>query len=161
MRNPAFCIGKNIGAVGADQLCGNHTADQRLSFHYVGSTILLLTKSKILSLKPSNVAVRSGLCPTWLETWKTGFLMMWLTCNMKALSVSDTQNIGVIIFTLKKLTFMLRKNEPRYEKTGLLHMRKQRRRSAVRCYRTADQRLCFRYIDTTIPPLSKSEISSL
>ena len=27
--------------------------------------------------------------------------------------------------------------------------------------READQRLCFRYTDTTIPPLSKSEISSL
>ena len=27
--------------------------------------------------------------------------------------------------------------------------------------RKADQRLCFRYIDTTIPLLSKSEISSL
>ena len=27
--------------------------------------------------------------------------------------------------------------------------------------READQRLCFRYIDSTIPPLSKSEISSL
>ena len=26
--------------------------------------------------------------------------------------------------------------------------------------READQRLCFRYIDSTIPPLSKSEISS-
>ena len=28
-------------------------------------------------------------------------------------------------------------------------------------YREADQRLCFRYIDSTIPLLSKSEISSL
>ena len=27
--------------------------------------------------------------------------------------------------------------------------------------READQRLCFRYIDRTIPQLSKSEISSL
>ena len=44
--------------------------------------------------------------------------------------------------------------EPRHEETGFLHMRKQRRRSA-------NQRLCFRYIDSTIPLLSKSEISSL
>ena len=28
-------------------------------------------------------------------------------------------------------------------------------------YRTADQRLCFRYTDSTIPLLPKSEISSL
>ena len=43
--------------------------------------------------------------------------------------------------------------EPRREKTGFLHMRKQRRR--------ADQRLCFRYIDSTIPLLLIYEISSL
>ena len=42
---------------------------------------------------------------------------------------------------------------PRREKTGFLHMRKHRRRSA-------DQRLCFRYTDSTIPLLPKSEISS-
>ena len=45
-------------------------------------------------------------------------------------------------------------NEPRHEKTNILHMRKQRRREA-------DQRLCFRYIESTIPLLSKSKISSL
>ena len=50
--------------------------------------------------------------------------------------------------------------EPRREKTGFLHMRKQRRRSASR-YREADQRLCFRYTDSTIPPLPKYKISSL
>ena len=31
----------------------------------------------------------------------------------------------------------------------------------LRCYCAADQRLCFRYMDSTIPLLSKSEISSL
>ena len=44
--------------------------------------------------------------------------------------------------------------EPRYEKTGFLLMQKQRRRSAY-------QRLCFRYTDSTIPLLPKSEISSI
>ena len=53
-------------------------------------------------------------------------------------------------------------SEPRGEKTGFLHMRKQRRRSAsLRGNREADQRLCFRYSDITIPLLPKSEISSL
>ena len=47
----------------------------------------------------------------------------------------------------------------RHERTNILHMRKQRRGSASR--READQRLCFHYIDSTIPLLSKSEISSL
>ena len=31
----------------------------------------------------------------------------------------------------------------------------------LRGNREADQRLCFRYIDSTIPPLSKSKISRL
>ena len=47
-------------------------------------------------------------------------------------------------------------NEPRYEKTGFLHMRKQRRSN-----READQRLCFRYTDSTIHLLPKYEISSI
>ena len=38
-------------------------------------------------------------------------------------------------------------NEPRREKIGFLHMRKQRSRSL---------RLCFRYMDSTIPLLPKS-----
>ena len=50
--------------------------------------------------------------------------------------------------------------EPLCEKTGFLHMRKQRRRLASR-NREADQRLCFRYTDSTIPLLPKSKISSL
>ena len=40
--------------------------------------------------------------------------------------------------------------QPRHEKTNILHMRKQRRRSVSR-NREADQRLCFRYTDSTIP----------
>ena len=41
--------------------------------------------------------------------------------------------------------------EPRDEKTGFLHI----------CNLEADQRLCFRYIDSTIPLLPKYDISSL
>ena len=47
------------------------------------------------------------------------------------------------------------------EKTRFLPMRKQRRRSDQLCsYCTADQRLCFRYTDSTISLLLKSEVSS-
>ena len=42
------------------------------------------------------------------------------------------------------------RNEPPHEKTNNLHMRKQRRRS-VSGNREADQRLCFHYMDSTIP----------
>ena len=62
-----------------------------------------------------------------------------------------------IMFGHVVLLFLTLSYEPRHEKTCFLQMRKQRRRSAC----AADQRLCFRYIDSTIPLLSKSKISSL
>ena len=71
MRKPAFCICENKDA---DQLHGNREADQRLCFRYTDSTIPLLPKSEISSLYPSSVAVQPGLCGTWSETPKTGFL---------------------------------------------------------------------------------------
>ena len=52
-------------------------------------------------------------------------------------------------------------NEPRHEKNGFLHMRKNKDADQRRSNREADQRLCFRYKDSTIPLLSKSEIYSL
>ena len=68
-------------------------------------------------------------------------------------------NIGAVVIYLKykvKIGYCVAKqtNEPHHEKSNILHMRKQRRRSA-------NQRLCFRYIDNTIPLLPKYEISSL
>ena len=46
MGKPTICIGENKGA---DQLCNNCTADQRLCFRCMDSTILLLLKSEISS----------------------------------------------------------------------------------------------------------------
>ena len=50
--------------------------------------------------------------------------------------------------------------EPRREKNIFLHMPKQNA-DQLRGNHEADQRLCFRYIDSTIPLLPESEISSL
>ena len=75
VRKPDFCICENQDA---DQLRGNREADQRLCFRYKDSTIPLLPKSEISSLQPSYVVVQSGLCRTWSETPKTGFLIMRL-----------------------------------------------------------------------------------
>ena len=65
MRKPAFCICENKDA---DQLRGN------LCFRYTDSTIPLLSKSEISSLKASSVPAQPGLFQTWSETPKTGFL---------------------------------------------------------------------------------------
>ena len=79
MRKPDFCI------------CENKDADQLLCFRYTDSIIPLLPKSaKLISVfvfatrivnslyflnpKPSSVIVQPGLCRTWSETPKTGFL---------------------------------------------------------------------------------------
>ena len=58
----------------AYQLHSNCAADQRLCFRYTDSTIPLLSKPEISSLNASSVAVQPGLCQTWSETPKTGFL---------------------------------------------------------------------------------------
>ena len=63
MRKPTICIGENKAA---DQLCSTCTADQRLCFRYMDSTILLL-KSEISSIQPASVTVQAGLCQTWSE----------------------------------------------------------------------------------------------
>ena len=65
MRKPGFCISENKDA---DQLRGN------LCFRYIDSAFPLLPKYQISSLQSSSVAVQPGLCGTWSETRKTGFL---------------------------------------------------------------------------------------
>ena len=52
--------------------------------------------------------------------------------------------------------------EPPRGKTNNLHRRKQRRTSVISfaVNHEADQRLCFRYSNSTIPLLLKSEMSS-
>ena len=65
MRKPALFICENKDA---DQLRGNHEADQRLCLRYKNSTIPLLSKSEISRLYPSSVAVQPGLCLTRSET---------------------------------------------------------------------------------------------
>ena len=78
MRKPEFSICENKDA---DQLRGNREADQRLCFRHIDSTIPLLSKSKMLGLQLSCVALQPGLCETWSETPKTGFLRTRLTCS--------------------------------------------------------------------------------
>ena len=78
VRKPAFYICENKDA---DQLRGNHEADQRLCFRYSDSMIPVLSKSKISRLYPSSVTAQPGLYRTWSETPKTGFLTTRLVSN--------------------------------------------------------------------------------
>ena len=71
MRKPAFCMCENKDT---DQFRCNREADQRLCFRYTDSTISLLPNYEISSLQSSSVVVQPGLCWTWSETPKTGFL---------------------------------------------------------------------------------------
>ena len=66
-----FCLCENKGA---DKLRSNCEADQRLCFRYTDSTLSLLIKSEISSFYAASGTVHVGLCQTWLETPKTGFL---------------------------------------------------------------------------------------
>ena len=65
MGKPTICICENKGA---DQLCGNREADQRLCFRYTDSTLPLLLKSEISRSYLYSAAVQDGLCRTWSET---------------------------------------------------------------------------------------------
>ena len=75
MRKPTICICENKGA---DQLCSNCTADQRLCFRYMDSTVTFLLRSEISSFYAASVTVQAGLCQTWSQTQIAGFLMQWL-----------------------------------------------------------------------------------
>ena len=75
MRKAVFAYAKTKGV---EQLRGNCTADQHLRFRYIGSSMPLQSNSEISILYTSSVAVQSGLCWTWSETLKTGFLSMRL-----------------------------------------------------------------------------------
>ena len=87
MRKPVFCICDNKDS---DQLRGKREADQRLCFRYIDSTIPLLPKSEILSFKTSSVVVQPGLCGTWSETPKTGFLATRLNyIKVRGLNYTD------------------------------------------------------------------------
>ena len=72
-------------------------ADQCLCFHYTDSTISLYPKSEIASPLPSPVALQLDLCPTWLETRKTCFLAMHLSCieniNLNASVEKSSENV--------------------------------------------------------------------
>ena len=67
---------------------------------------------------------------------------------------------AVITLKFRQRDLFMEKYEPRREKPGFC-ICENKDADQLRGNREADQRLCFRYIDSTIPLLSKSEISNL
>ena len=92
MRKPASCICENKDT---DQLRGNREAGQSVCFRYVDSTIPLLSKYEISSLKPSCVVVDPGLCRTWSETPKTGFLTTRLVLSLLVIRFLTLNLFGI------------------------------------------------------------------
>ena len=81
LRKPDFC------------LCENKGADQHLCFRYMDSTVPLLCKSIISSLQSSSVLVQPGLCRSWSETPKSGFLTTWLI-SFRAMAIMKARLKG-------------------------------------------------------------------
>ena len=131
MRKPAFCLGENKDA---DHLCSNCAADQRLCFRYIDTTIPLLSKFEISSFKPASVTVQPGLCRTWSETPKTGFLTTRLKSNQALpcrIKESNSNQFGYTLGTHWLHMLHVSLCEWHHEKTCCLHMQKQRLRSAA------------------------------
>ena len=72
MRKTEFDLCENKGA---NQLCSNCKADQRLCFRFKDGILSIFLKSKILSFLLSSVNAQTVLSKTWSSTPKIGF---WL-----------------------------------------------------------------------------------
>ena len=96
-----FAYGKKEGT---DQLSSNCTADQRFCFRCIDSTAPLISKSEISSLQLSSVVLQQGLCQTWSETTKTGFVVTRLILTLRtAALVTETERLMKnIVFTKSK-----------------------------------------------------------
>ena len=86
MRKRTICKGENKDA---DQLRGNREADQRLCLRYAGSTIPILLKFEISSIKQSSVPLQPGL---------------WLTCSETTLLVFPRGGSFIIPYFTMNLT---------------------------------------------------------
>ena len=76
-REPVFAICEQQRCRSA---CASAKSDQRLCFRCLDSVIPLVSISEISSLSLASLAAQAGLCLTWSQTPKTGFLgtrLLW------------------------------------------------------------------------------------
>ena len=107
---------------------------------YISGTCFPDVQSTINSQECHSNAQRSTPAEMFLENQA---ILLYISYEVNILIISECQAL----------------NEPHHQKTNILHMRTQRRRSASQL-READQPLCFRYTDSTIPLLPISKIPS-
>ena len=145
MRKPTFRICKNKGT---DQLRGDRKADQRLCFRCLNSTIPLLPKAENSSLLPSFCS-----CRAWFVSGLLG--------NPKRCFSRDTAHfvMHTLFKTFEIVRYSVASKMSRVMRKPKLCICENRDADQLRGSREADQRLCFRYLDSTIPP--KSKISRL
>ena len=66
---------------GADRPAHPRSLISAFVVHCLSSIIPLVSISEILSHYLASMAAQAGSCLTWSQIPKTGFLMMWYTCN--------------------------------------------------------------------------------
>ena len=123
---------------GTDKQCDNRAVDQHFCFRYKDSTISLLLNPKFQAsshflLLYSPVCVRPSCKPEDRFSYDPAH-------------ISSTLRPVKMSRVMRKPDFCICENKDADQLRG---------------NREADQRLCFRYTDSTIPLLSESEISSL
>ena len=77
MRKPEFCMECENCCLTAQRI------SNFVCFRFIDNTVLLLSKSEVSSLLTVSVAVQTGLCRTWTETLKTGFLERRINHNRR------------------------------------------------------------------------------
>ena len=97
-----------------------------------------------------------------LQTYRAPIGAVFVPCLRIQLPGSCNRMYGADDSYIKLSSSCMRRYgayEPRHEENRSLHMR-NKDADQLRGNREADQRLCFRYTESTIPLLPKSEISS-
>ena len=162
MRKPTICICENKRA---DQLRSYCEADQRLCFRYTDSTIPLLFQSLAIFCTCTARFV-SDLFGNHI----VGFPMRWLKSNKQSLHVFCTRfevqvyaeswtRLALITWSYTVTSFCAFYMSRLIGKPTIC-IGENKDADQLRGNREADQRLCFRYSDSTIPLLLKSDISS-
>ena len=101
---------------GADQPVHLRSLVSAFVIRCLDSIIPLVSKSKISSLSLASVAAQTGLCLTWTEIPKTGFLMtsLYYCKRIKYHSLLLEMNMAMVLYTF----------EPHHEVIALFLLRK-------------------------------------